>query len=88
MTRSPPLDLPENLYEKFADPQFDVFYGVPTLIVISTNQQGPWVEADCALAAQNLMLAAHATGLGPCWIGLSQPFLATDEGEGFAVLGK
>jgi nitroreductase len=27
------------------------------------------------------MLAAHANGLGSCWIGLSQPFLATQEGH-------
>ena len=26
---------------------------------------------DCCLAAQNLMLAAHAQGLGTCWIGFS-----------------
>jgi nitroreductase len=81
MTQMRPLDLPESLYDKLADPQFDVFYHAPALIVISANQQGPWVEADCALAAQNLMLAAHAKGLGSCWIGLSQPFLATDDGR-------
>jgi nitroreductase len=27
------------------------------------------------------MLAARAQGLGSCWIGLSQPFLATDDGR-------
>jgi nitroreductase len=81
MTQSRPLDLPEHLYEKLTDPQFHVFYRAPTLIVVSANQQGPWIEADCALAAQNLMLAARAKGLGSCWIGLSQPFLATDDGR-------
>lgn len=80
MTQTRPLDLPQTLYEKLADPQFHVFYHAPVLIVISADQQGPWIEADCALAAQNLMLAARAKGLGSCWIGLSQPFLATAEG--------
>jgi nitroreductase len=81
MTQLRPLDLPEHLYEKLADPHFHVFYRAPTLIVVSANQQGPWIEADCALAAQNLMLAARAKGLGSCWIGLSQPYLATDDGR-------
>lgn len=40
---------------------------------------------DCALAAQNLMLAAYAAGLGSCWIGFAQSFLNTPEGK--ALLG-
>ena len=36
---------------------------------------------NCALAAQNLMLAAYAHGLGSCWIGFAQPWLATPEGR-------
>ncbi len=81
MTRTRPLDLPDHLYEKLADPRFNVFYGAPTLIVVSANQKGPWIEADCALAAQNLILAARGKGLGSCWIGLCQPFLTTDDGR-------
>jgi nitroreductase len=81
MTQMRPLDLPEHLYDKLADSRFNIFYHAPTLIVVSANQQGPWIEADCALAAQNLMLAAHAKDLGSCWIGLSQPYLATDDGR-------
>jgi nitroreductase len=86
MTRTRPLELPEALYEKLADPDFHVFHRAPALIVISTAAQGPWIEADGALAAENLMLAAQAQGLGSCWIGLSQPFLATPEGRALAQL--
>jgi nitroreductase len=32
-------------------------------------QAGYWVQ-DCAAAVQNLLLAAHALGLGACWIGI------------------
>ena len=88
MTRSRPLDLPETLYQKLADPDFHVFYRAPALIVISATAPGPWVEADGALAAENLMLAAQAQGLGSCWIGLSQPFLATPEGRALAQLPR
>ncbi len=31
--------------------------------------KGFWPQ-DCAAAAQNLLIAAHALGLGACWIGL------------------
>lgn len=84
MTAQRPLALPESLYEKLADPDFPLFYGAPVLIVISATQTGPWIEADCALAAENLMLAATAKQLGSCWIGLSQPYLNTPEGRALA----
>jgi nitroreductase len=51
------------------------------LIVISGRSQKPWVVEDCALAAQNLMLAAYSLGLGTCWIGLSQSYLNTAHGK-------
>lgn len=81
MTARRPLALPETLYGKLADPNFALFYGAPVLIMISATEDGPWIEADCALAAENLMLAAMAKRLGSCWIGLSQPFLNSPEGR-------
>lgn len=47
------------------NPEFDIFYHAPALIVISAAA-GPWIVEDCALAAENLMLAACAAGLGTC----------------------
>ena len=45
-------------------PELNVFYKVSTLIVICANTNVPYAETDCWMAAQNLMLAAHAIGLG------------------------
>jgi nitroreductase len=67
------------------DPTFQIFYRAPVLIVISAIAQAPWIVEDCALAAENLMLAAYAAGLGSCWIGFAQSFLGTAEGK--AALG-
>lgn len=67
------------------DPAFQVFYHAPALILISGTAHGPWVVEDCALAAENLMLAAHGAGLGTCWIGFAQGYLNTPEGK--SVLG-
>ena len=63
------------------DPNFDIFYHAPVLIVISSVAQMPWAIEDCALAAENLMLAACGAGLGTCWIGFAQTWLGTLEGK-------
>lgn len=76
-----PLELPDHLFEKLADPSFHIFNHAPVLIIIAGNIQAPWICEDCSLAAANLMLAAHASELGACWIGLCQLFLATPEGR-------
>jgi nitroreductase len=51
-------------------PATRLFYGAPVLILIFAS---PEVinEFDCALAAENMMLAACSLGIGSCWIGLA-----------------
>jgi nitroreductase len=63
------------------DPAFNIFYDAGTLIAICRTQDGPFAEADCWLAAQNLMLAATARGLGSCCIGFAVPVLNTLEAK-------
>ena len=63
------------------DPNLHIFHHAPALIVISAKAAGPWIVEDCALAAENLMLAAYASGLGSCWIGLAQSYLNTPAGK-------
>jgi nitroreductase len=64
-----------NHREELANPEYNVFYGAGTLIIVCAKPEGVHAEEDCSLAAQNLMLAAHATGLGTCPIGFAQPWL-------------
>jgi nitroreductase len=67
-----------------ADPSFNIFYDSPALVLIYANvAAGPYAEGDCCMVAQTLMLAAHDTGLGTCWIGFAQPFfdLTTTKAE-------
>lgn len=59
-----------------ADPAFNIFYNAPVLVVVCATLPDPMVRHDCTLAAATLMLAAHAKGLGSCWIGFSEPWLA------------
>jgi nitroreductase len=57
------------------DPAFNMFYDAGTLIVVCRRMGGTFADADCWLAAQNLMLEATAKGLGTCCIGLAVPVL-------------
>jgi nitroreductase len=69
------------------DPKFDIFYGAPVLIVISPAAD-PWAIEDCAIAAENLMLAAYTAGLGTCWIGFTKDWLGTPEGKAILKLPR
>ncbi len=79
-TMGPPLHS-DQFQSHLEDPNFQIFYHAPVLILISADAEGPEVIEDCALAAENLMLAAYASGLGTCWIGLAQNFLNSAEGK-------
>lgn len=63
------------------NPDFQIFYHAPVLILISADSAGTYVVEDCALAAENLMLMAHSMGLGSCWIGFAQSYLTTSAGK-------
>lgn len=69
----------QQLQEVVRNPDFHVFYNANTLILVGSRFHGPFVAADCWLAAQNLMLAAFAEGLGTCPIGMAVQSLNTPE---------
>lgn len=61
------------------DPEYNIFYDAGTLVVIGVREPGPFAQADGWLAAQNLMLAACAVGLGTCCIGFALAVLDTPD---------
>ena len=60
----------------------DPFYGAPCVVVVLADPEiyGGWVE-DGALAMGNLMNAAHALGLGSCWIHRARQIFDAPEGK-------
>jgi nitroreductase len=48
---------------------FKVFLDAPVVIVISGRADNSQSIQDCTRAGQNLLLSAHARGLGCCWVG-------------------
>lgn len=71
----------DGFLEQLRDPSFSLFYDAGTLIVIYGRSKGPFVVGDCWLAAENLMLAACALGLGTCVIGAAVAALNSPEAK-------
>ncbi|SER15416.1 Nitroreductase [Solimonas aquatica] len=69
------------LHDEIMSPEFDVLFRAPALIVVCATQPGSLADMDCAMAAYNIMLAAHSMGLGSCWVSMAQPFLDSPEGR-------
>jgi nitroreductase len=53
---------------RFANPEFHLFYHAPVMIIILGRKDNQIAVYDCTLAAENLMLAACAKGIGTCWV--------------------
>lgn len=51
------------------EPGFSVFHHAPTLIAIAGDKNNAYAAVDIGLISQNILLAAHALGLGTCPIG-------------------
>lgn len=82
MLKTTPAALLSHHFEEIlGDPKFDIFYHAPALVLISSVTENPWAIENCALAAENFMLAACAEGLGTCWIGFAEAWLKTPDGK-------
>lgn len=65
-------------------PGFKVFWNAPVVVLICAQSGNSEAPFDCCRAGQNLALAAHARGLGTCWVGAPLPWLSD---SGTAELG-
>ena len=61
----------------------DPFYGAPTVIVVLADSTVPTYLYDGSLVMGNLMLAAHAEGIGSCWIHRAKEEFESAEGKAF-----
>ena len=81
LANGPHQEEDERLRAMLRNTDFQIFHNAPALIVISAPDDEKWSTENCALAAQNPMLAATELALGTCWIGLAQGWLNTPEGH-------
>lgn len=59
----------------------DPFYGAPVVLVVLADKQYPTYLYDGALVMGNLLNAAHAVGLGSCWIHRAKEVFDSPEGK-------
>ena len=61
----------------------DPFYGAPTHVLVFGSDPAVWANSvpDGSLVLGNMMNAAHAIGLGSCWINREREMFATEEGK-------
>lgn len=59
----------------------DPFYGAPVVLVVLADKQFPTYLYDGTLVMGNLQNAAHAVGLGSCWIHRAKEVFETPEGK-------
>ena len=67
----------ESIKKRYAELPDPVYYSAPTIVFVIGN--GRYADHSCPLACENMMLAAHALGLGSCWVGFGA--MVTDDPE-------
>lgn len=75
-------ELTAHMAEQLGKPEFDVFYGAPTVVFISRPVEcaNRFVDVDCGIACENIVLAAHSMGLGSVIIGMVMDAFLSDKG--------
>ena len=59
----------------------DPFYGAPVVLIVLADKNIPTYLYDGSLVMGNLLNAAHAVGLGSCWIHRAKEMFESDEGK-------
>lgn len=59
----------------------DPFYGAPVVLVVLADRNCPTYLYDGSLVMGNLLNAAHAVGLGSCWIHRAKEVFESEEGK-------
>lgn len=68
-----------------SDLSFHSFYRAPTLLLICAREDAVSPAADCAAAAENMLLAAASLALGACWVYF--PLMALEGAHGMSLRG-
>ncbi|MCD7899878.1 MAG: nitroreductase family protein [Bacteroides sp.] len=58
----------KHLQERANNENYNFYYHAPTFIIVSNDSGHWWAGMDCAVALENIFLAAHSLGIGSCWI--------------------
>ena len=67
----------------FTEHEGNPYYDAPTIVLVFASRPDEWANgmADATLVLGNMMNAAHAIGLGSCWINREHQMFDTEEGR-------
>jgi len=73
----------EDEKKAFFEKEFHMFYHAPTVVFISRPVEcaNRFVDVDCGIACQNIVLAAHSMGLGSVIVGMPMDLFLSERGE-------
>ena len=77
----PAVPASDHFRKLLSDPDFQIFYHAPALIVISAVAASPWAVEDCSLAAENLD-AGDPCRRGSAPVGSASPSLGSTRRRG------
>lgn len=63
------------------NPDSDQFYGAPTVVIVLADRNRGTYLQDGSLVLGNLLNAAHAVGLGSCWVHRAKEEFESEEGK-------
>ena len=72
----------KKLMSRANNDEYDTFYKAPVAIIVSIDKSNKSSLKDCAVASQNLMLAAESFGLGSCWMSFMKHLFNLDKVKG------
>lgn len=67
VVKNSPIEFQRNLVK---NTEFNVFYGAPTAIYVSSEDSAHEPQVDISAAIQNMLVAAESLGIGSCWLRL------------------
>jgi nitroreductase len=66
----------DKFIQQFANNEnFHIFHKAPAAIILSGAETAMAAQIDCALAAENMMIAAESIGIGSCWVSAAPNFI-------------
>ena len=69
-------------YREWLDnPNYNIFYDANNVICVYGDTTSHWYVYDGTLCTANIMLAAHAKGIGSCWINRAMETFELPEGK-------
>jgi nitroreductase len=68
----------DKFIQQFANNEnFHIFHKAPTAVIISGDENSMVAQTDCALATENMLIAAESVGIGSCWVSAASNIINT-----------